>query len=477
MPCRALRAIAGLAVLCTPVPGAAASPTIMFEPHELQLRDGTKLEAERGTFVVKEDRRNERSRSITIGFVRLRSTSTRPGNPIVYLAGGPGGSGVAALRGPREPVFLELRKTADVILLDQRGVGLSNALPSCSADQPLDPAEVLGETVLGRYYRETLAKCAARWRSAGAAIGGYDTDQSADDLADLRKGLGVAKIDLVAISYGTHLALATMRRHPHVIGSAILASSEGMNQTVKLPAHVDAAFARIDAKLGGGLVERMRRVHTAFDREPREFAVARPGGGSMEFRSDSFALRAVAAFLAKNPDGYGRLQSIYASLERGETDLLAPILWDFFYRRPLSIGMAELMDASSGVTSARLRTIHAQARDSVAGMAVNFPMPHLAGVLPEIDLGDRFRREVRADQRVLLLQGDLDVRTPLEEQRAATAGLRNTQTVLFENGGHDLFEAHPDVPRMLTAFLSGQPVSQTILRLPDPPLGSASSSK
>ena len=55
---------------------------------------------------------------------------------------------------------------------------------------------------------------------------------------------------------------------------------------------------------------------------------------------------------------------------------------------------------------------------------------------------------------MLLLSGDLDVRTPLEEQAEATAGLKRLHRILVRNGGHDLFEAHPDVPAILVDFFS-----------------------
>ena len=95
-------------------------------------------------------------------------------------------------------------------------------------------------------------------------------------------------------------------------------------------------------------------------------------------------------------------------------------------------------------------------------------MPQLAGIVPGLDLGDRFRREIRSRHPVLLLSGDLDVRTPLEEQAAATAGLSNLHRILVRNGGHDLFEAHPDVPRLLVDFFAGRPVTVTELALPAP---------
>jgi hypothetical protein len=69
-----------------------------------------------------------------------------------------------------------------------------------------------------------------------------------------------------------------------------------------------------------------------------------------------------------------------------------------------------------------------------------------------------------------LLSGDLDVRTTLEEQAEATAGLRNKHQIIFRNGGHDLFEAHPDVPKLMTDFFSGRSVSVKELTLPAPAL-------
>jgi hypothetical protein len=60
------------------------------------------------------------------------------------------------------------------------------------------------------------------------------------------------------------------------------------------------------------------------------------------------------------------------------------------------------------------------------------------------------------------------VRTPLEEQAAATAGLTRLHRIVVRNGGHDLFEAHPGVPAILVDFFSGRKVTVTELTLPQP---------
>jgi pimeloyl-ACP methyl ester carboxylesterase len=449
-------------------PAAAQSrPQVQFEPYAFRLRDGTDLAAERGRFLVPEDRSVPGSRRIEIGFVRFRSTAARPGNPIVYLAGGPGGSGVQTARGPRQPIFLALRAVADVILLDQRGVGLSNHIPSCAADRRLDPAVVLTEAVLNAYYRATLDACMARWRAAGVATGGYTTEQSADDIDDLRRALGVRQVDLMGTSYGSHLALATMRRHPRSIGRVAMSSVEGMDQTVKLPAHIDAVYTRIGRAIGIDLPAQMRRVHARMDAEP--FTLTVGGDPARSFRSDSFIVRRLASGIAANPGGYPRLAGGYAALDAGQTALLAEILWNAFYRDPLTMtGMPELMDIASGITDARLALIQRQAQGSLLGLAVNHPMPQLRGAVPGLDMGDDFRREVRSRIPTILFEGDLDTRTPIEEQAVATAGLSNAHRLRFVNGGHDLYEAHPRVEEILSDFFSGRPVTVRELVLPQP---------
>jgi pimeloyl-ACP methyl ester carboxylesterase len=465
---RTVRRAAALAFILLAAPAFAAAPSLHVEPYAFRLADGTDLPAEKGSFTVPEDRNDPRSRRIDIGFVRFKSTNPRPGAPIVYLAGGPGGSGVATARGPRQPIFLALRQVADVIILDQRGIGLSNHIPSCTAERKFDPSQVLNEANLTSYYRETLAACVTRWRSAGVAVKGYTTVQNAEDLEDLRRALGAPRIDLWAISYGTHLAMAMIRLHPRSVGRVALASSEGMDQTVKLPAHVDAAFARIDAASGKPLTALMRRVHARYDSAPQTFTM--PDGTS--FRIDSFPLRMMAGFVAKNPDGIPQLLQAYGALDAGQTGPIAPLIWGYFYKDPLTMsGMPELTDEASGISPARLALVRRQAASSLSGMAINFPMPQIGGVVPGLDLGDAFRREIKSSHQTLLFEGDLDVRTPLEEQAAATAGFRNLHRILVRNGGHDLFEAHPDVKDLLVAFFAGGPVTARELVLP--PLGGA----
>ena len=80
---------------------STASLAQVEESITFEAGNGETVEAFRGSFEVPENRTDPDSRMITIGYVRFPSTSDNPGDPIVYLAGGPGGTGTGnRSRGP-----------------------------------------------------------------------------------------------------------------------------------------------------------------------------------------------------------------------------------------------------------------------------------------------------------------------------------------------------------------------------------------
>ena len=213
--------------------------TLKLKPYSFENEKKEKVDAEFGTLFVPENRSNPESNLIELAFVRFKSSAKKPGAPIVYLAGGPGGSGIGAAKGTRFPLFMALREIADVIAFDQRGTGYSKPNLGCfdRLSLPLDVAPT--REVAIKELLESSRSCASYWRDIQRVdLTGYNTNESADDLEDLRKALGANQISLWSISYGTHLAFATMRRHPKSIHRAILAGTEGPDHTYKLPSNI-----------------------------------------------------------------------------------------------------------------------------------------------------------------------------------------------------------------------------------------------
>lgn len=467
---RALLAAAGLFLPSLALAQSTAST--QAGPFRFKSRRGEETDAERGFFEVPEDRRDPNSRKIRLGYVRFASTAVRPGPPIVYLAGGPGGEGTGAASGPRFPIFMALRAVADVIAFDQRGTGLSSSIPERLSTRP---PPVFTEAGLTSYFRVEFQTAWADWTKAGVAMAGYNTDQNADDIDDLRRHLGVDKIDLWGISYGSHLALSVLKRHGERVNRVALASLEGQDQTVKRPARIDALLNQVDGLLAADPAVRaaipdlpvlMRRVHARLEAEPALTKV-KLNGAPGEIRMGGFGVQMLAGGLIANPNTLAMLPALYLGLDAGRTDVLAPFLGDVAHLLSLR-GMPEAMDLASGISPERLTQVRREARTAVVGAALNFPMPQLLGVLPGVDLGETFRTPLRIHHPALLVAGTLDGRTPLAEQDEVAAQFRRKSRVVIENAGHNAFEAHPEVQNLLVRFFRGETVADTRLSLPPP---------
>jgi pimeloyl-ACP methyl ester carboxylesterase len=324
--------------------------------------------------------------------------------------------------------------------------------------------------------RAEFRKAWTEWIAAGVAMRGYNTAESADDIDDLRRHLGAEVIDLWGISYGSHLGLSVLKRHGRRVRRVALASLEGQDQTVKRPAAIDAYLRRVDALLAADpavraavpdLLALMRRVHARLEAAPAKIT-APLRGTPTELQLGGFAVQMLAGSLIANPETLVMLPGLYRALDGGEAAAVGPFIGGQVAGLLGVGGMPEAMDLASGISRPRLAMIEREARAAVLGDALNFPMPHLLGAVPGVDLGDEFRRPIRIDHPALLVQGTLDGRTPLEEQAEVAAQFRRRGQVTVENAGHNVFEAHPQVQALLVRFFRGEDVGDARLGLPPP---------
>jgi pimeloyl-ACP methyl ester carboxylesterase len=450
-------------------PGACATPPPVETPYVLETPSGEKVDAFRGVFSVPENRSNPRSRSIDIHYVRFPATGAKPGAPIVYLAGGPGGSGTYTARGERFPLFMAMRAFGDVIALDQRGTGLSETAPECVSDVAIPVDRVMAKSERTALLREAAEQCGAFWRMEGFDPAGYTTVENARDLDALRAHLGARKISFLAISYGTHLALAAVKEMGPRIDKMVLTGAEGLDQTVKLPSETDAYFGRLQAAIDKEPAAKgaypdvkalMRRVHEKLDANPIMMRVPTKDGASDMLLTKDLMQMAASASIA-DPQGAARLLMLYLAVDAGMTEPVAALVGRFVTPGgPESFRLMPLaMDVASGVGAERLARIEKEAETALLGEYLNYPMPQLAGAL-DLDLGDDFRKAPVSDVPTLLLIGTLDGRTYPNEQKAAVAGLRNVTTVNVVNAGHNLFMLSPEITATIGDFMRGEKIER-----------------
>src|SRR5215204_227677 len=218
---------------------------IFIEPYKFRTYDGKEHDSELGRLSVQENRRNKSSRLIQLAFMRFKSTAPKPNAPIVFLAGGPGIPGFALGQVPDyNKLFEKLREVSDVILLDQRGTGMSSPNLQCPAARlSQDAFETTDKWI--QAYSQFVTICADHWRTEGIDLTAYNSNQSADDLDDLSRALGTPRLSLLGWSYGTELALAAVRRHGERLEKVILVSTRGPDNLLKLASVWDSHVKKL----------------------------------------------------------------------------------------------------------------------------------------------------------------------------------------------------------------------------------------
>jgi pimeloyl-ACP methyl ester carboxylesterase len=468
-----------LPLLLALLAAAASAQPAALEPIEFELEGGETVAAEQGEVWVPENRSDPDSRRIAVRFVRFASRAEAPGPPVFYLAGGPGGAGTDAARGRRWALFSRLRDDADVVVLDQRGTGLSERVPGCTSSVAVPPDSATTRTLVTRLYGEALAECLGFWEGEGVDARGWTTWESAADVDAVREALGAERVSLLGISYGTHLALAVLRRFPDRVDRLVLASAEGPDETVKLPARTDAYVARLQAAVDrdsaaaarypdvAGLV---RRVLDRIEADPPRDTLRQRDGTPFVRTLGRFQAQQISGYLISDPDRAAGLLDAYAAADRGDVSFFTRFSGWVLGPTVALQGMPELMDLASGVSPGRLAAVEAEAPTALLGDALNFPMPHLAGAVAGLELPDSFREPVVSDRPALFLSGTLDGRTYPEAHAEAAAGFPNGAVVTVENAGHNLFFSHPDLVEIVAHFLAGAPAEARTLVAPLPTL-------
>ena len=420
---------------------------------------------------VLEDRANPAGRKIELAFARLKSTASNPGSPIVYLDGGPGGSGIGMYRlDDYKVLFDEMRAAGDVILLSQRGTGFSTPRLSCRDAAPIPNDLFVSAARMTEVLGPRSIRCANELREKGIDLASYNTEASADDLEDLRKTLGVPKISLFGFSYGTHLALAAIRRHPASIDRVILAGTEGPDHSQKYPHTFDLQLARL-AQLEGkpDLIEVaatvMARLETSAievdakmqGKEPVKLTIGKEGFQYLLRRDigDTNDTRNILRLIRDTARGDYAMLSAFASRRFGE------------FSGGIAL-MGTAMDCASGTSPERMTRITRELAGSLLGEMTNFPFPQVCQLLKLQALPESFRKPLVSPLPTLFISGSLDSNTPPYQAEEVRWGFPNSVHVIVENAGHESTLTLREVRGLMMDFLLGKDVAGRRIVAPSP---------
>ncbi len=215
-------------LLLTVLPARAQDSLPRFEASDCSFSIPTHPPVKCGFVLVPEDRSQADSPTIKLPVAVFTSQSpNRQPDPIIYLAGGPGGNTMDSVPDWYQTFAGFIQSDRDFILFDQRGVGLAQPSLDCPEyyqmelqQLPLNPTDAEAS----KLYNEALTTCYQRLVKSGIDMNAYNSAANAADVADLVKALGYDRVNLLGISYGTRLALTIMRDYPESVRSVILDS-------------------------------------------------------------------------------------------------------------------------------------------------------------------------------------------------------------------------------------------------------------
>jgi pimeloyl-ACP methyl ester carboxylesterase len=170
-----------------------------------------------GAYEVMENRQVRKGAKIRLNFIILPAWTTSPApDPIFILSGGPG-TGAADWVIDYAEKYKKLRWERDIVLVDQRGTGLSNPLHCQRIGEP-DSAQ----TYLQDMFPEDYVKNCRKELEKKANLRHYDSSTAMQDIDDLRAALGYEQVNIVGASYGSYMGIVYMKYYPERVRTSFL---------------------------------------------------------------------------------------------------------------------------------------------------------------------------------------------------------------------------------------------------------------
>lgn len=400
----------------------------------------------------------------------------REPTPVLYIAGGPGGA--TELDARSLPGWLawidEVDWPHDLVLYDQRGVGLGRPVLDCpellAERRSLLPLAADTPSV-GRRLQSAAESCKARLQAQGWDLGRFSTPANARDALDLMAVLGAPRWDVYGVSYGTRVALTLERMAPQRLRAVVLDSVYPPEVQAELadPWLLTRTFDLVARACE--LLEECRRtpaevredlnaVLTHLEHGFLEARVADPDGGApllVRYNAEDFAW-----LLFETLYRWDQIAGLPGQLRVLAQGTLPPGLEGLMADSVAAALDTTFSDAVGGAVDCNDAT--AVGAGSAAAMRARYPgvaaltrhdwTYHPCRTWKVTDIGDAARAPVVAAVPTLLMAGEFDPVTPPEWAEAVAARLPNGYLFQFPGIGHGVLDSHECALALVRAFLA-----------------------
>lgn len=407
--------------------------------------DKTLVQGEIGYLTVPENYSDSESRKIKIKYIKLKSLSRTPKEPIIYLEGG----GSTCTWQAETPEYLDdwlpILEVSDLIFIDQRGT-TDRKLTYIEKDEyPID--FLVSEEVATKYYQNMSQKALKEFKNKGVDVLGYDITAHAKDINELTKTLEINKYSIFGFSYGTHIGMALMELYKESVVNAILVSSDGINQSFNYPLYLDEQFDKISKLMSQDntlnktipdLNELLKKVMTKLEEEPVIVNIKHPlTKKSIQAKIGPFGLALILRLDIDDSNDIPIIPRLLYSIDQNNYSIL-----EWFVQKRIAFvlalpGNGINQNVASWASPERWGKIKKQAEESIFGNVVNFPFHQAKDLWPRQELDINTLEPIESSIRTLFVTGDLDCRTPVQQVNETRKSFSNSTHLVVKNAGHE----------------------------------------
>jgi pimeloyl-ACP methyl ester carboxylesterase len=420
--------------------------------------------AQCGELEVPEDRAKPDGRRIRIFAAVLPANTVTPkDDPLLVIAGGPGQA--ASYLAPFASRLAELRRTRDVVLVDQRGTGRSSPL-TCQAFKPRDD-EAFDTDPLPR-----ARQCVQELVAQGIDAAQYTTTAWIADLEAMRTALGYPRWNLWGGSYGSRVALEYVRRHPGAIRtvtldgvappSLVISLDVWRTRDAALRTILEACAATASCRTAHpSVASSLARIEQMLGPDGRDMDVADPRTAAAQRHRVTFdVVLGALQPLTYTPETASLLPEMLALAAQGD---LGPL---FAANPAISGNLTEQMNAALHFSVTCAEDVPRIGPGAESEALAGLPTRRLAaqaiavcGVWPRGTMPADFATPVASDKPALLLSGGMDPVTPPAYGTEVAKGFPNSRHVIAPGYGH-IVSVHACGPRLIGAFVDAGGVAK-----------------
>lgn len=392
-----------------------------------------------GSLDVAENPEKPNGRHLQIGVAVIPATSKAQPDPIVLLMGGPGESAIGDAAYYAE-LFAPLRSDRDILLVDQRGTGRSNAL-RCNLYSADDPAASLTDL----FPLAAVERCRQQL-SAHADLTQYTYTHFARDLEHVRRALGYGKLNLFGGSYGTRAAQIFMRAYPESVRTAYLGSVVPVDVITPLTMAKSAQTALVSTLEACAAEPACKAAFPNLQQELRDVAARLDRGevrATIPGRAGTFPIRrgrVMEWFRSLNyrPSTAAELPWM---IHRAYVGDVAPFVEGVLENARgadagLSFGVFFSITCSDDVAFMRDEDIVRESQETVLGDYRARQQQAACRHWPKALHPANYRAPIRSTVPTLFVSGDLDGASPLWMTKHAAPGFSNRLEVVLVGKGH-----------------------------------------